>query len=303
MLMTIEKVVIDTYIRSLPFTAKKLASKANPQSADQLVELVEGQQVALEVLCSGQPRKAEPSTRPKKRKRKEDHTGTPTKDEGTPTANSPRLRPFLNLDSRKCYGCGELGHIAWNCPAHIVPMPSSVNEVVTGHPCGLLRACWAEESGSSPVSPVGANGKDTTALLDSGSMVTLIRRPDFAQSPNLTDTVAITCIHGETKDLPHSSTYRPQRDNTWDQWELSQTCLCQSLSDGISRCSTNCGPVCPKMWGTEGTRREEEVGKVGGTPEGRMPSCVDSRKWTPRHQPIPSRRGTLKPDWRERWRV
>ena len=79
-------------------------------------------------------------------------------------------------------------------------MPSaSTSEVANGRPCGLQMACWTMESGPSPVTPVRANGKDTTALVDSGSMVI---RLDIAQSPNLAETVAITCIHGETKDYP-----------------------------------------------------------------------------------------------------
>ena len=158
--------------------------------------------MAFKVLCSGQPWQAELSTRPKEPKRAEDHAGTPAKDGRTPTASSQRQRPFLNLDSRKCYECGERGHIAWNCPNHDVPMPlASASEVATGRPWGLRMECWAEESGPSPVTPVRANGKDTTALSDTESMVTLIR-PDFAKSPNLTDTVAIMCIHGETQDYP-----------------------------------------------------------------------------------------------------
>uniref|UniRef100_A0A6Q2YMH5 SCAN box domain-containing protein n=1 Tax=Esox lucius TaxID=8010 RepID=A0A6Q2YMH5_ESOLU len=65
-LTPIEKVVIDKFLRALPYEAKRLACQTNPQSADQLVELVEGQQVALEVLRSGQTRK-------KERKKTEDH--------------------------------------------------------------------------------------------------------------------------------------------------------------------------------------------------------------------------------------
>ncbi|KAM9553730.1 uncharacterized protein ACWYII_035315 isoform 1-T2 [Salvelinus alpinus] len=121
-LKPIKKVVIDTFLHSLPSEAKKLASQANPQSADQLVELVEGQQVALEFLRSGQPQKAEPSTCPKEQKRAEEHAGTPAKDGGSPTASSPRRRPFLNMDSRKCYECD----IAWNCPNRDVPRPQPV---------------------------------------------------------------------------------------------------------------------------------------------------------------------------------
>lgn len=89
-LTPIEKVIIDTFLRYLLFKAKKLASQANPQSADQLVELVEGQQMAFKVLCRGQPWKAELSTRTKEPKRAEDHAGIPAKDGGTPTASSQR---------------------------------------------------------------------------------------------------------------------------------------------------------------------------------------------------------------------
>eukprot|EP00063_Salmo_salar_P045966 XP_014020801.1 PREDICTED: uncharacterized protein LOC106582338 [Salmo salar] len=78
---------------------------------------------------------------------------------------------------------------------------ASASEVANGRPCGLLMACWPRDSGPSPVTPVRANGKDTTALVDSGIMVTLVR-PDVAQSSNLAETVAIMCIHGETKDYP-----------------------------------------------------------------------------------------------------
>ena len=41
-LTAMEKVVIDKFMRALPYEAKKLASHSNPQSADKLVELVEG---------------------------------------------------------------------------------------------------------------------------------------------------------------------------------------------------------------------------------------------------------------------
>lgn len=220
-----------------------------------------------------QPRKAEHSTRPKERKRAEDHTRTTAKDGGAPTASSPRLRLFLNPGSRKCYECGEPGHITWNCPNHYVPIPSaSASEVATGHPCGLLMACWAEESGPSPVTPVRANGKYTTALVDSGSMVTLIR-PDFAQSPNLTDTVAITCIHDETKDYP---THTPPPTDHKGTTHMASGSRSEPACAGPYRRDFL---MFRQLWtsmsgdggGTEGTRREEKSGELGGTPEGGMP--------------------------------
>ena len=42
----IERVVMNRLMRSLPFEVKKLACQAKTQSMDQLVELVEGHQVA-----------------------------------------------------------------------------------------------------------------------------------------------------------------------------------------------------------------------------------------------------------------
>ena len=84
-----EKVVMDKFLRSLPYKAKKLASQAlHPQSADQLVELVEGHQVAVEVLRSGRPLRGEPNPRPRERIRTEDHGGVPARE--TPKARLPR---------------------------------------------------------------------------------------------------------------------------------------------------------------------------------------------------------------------
>ncbi|KAJ8392654.1 hypothetical protein AAFF_G00073280 [Aldrovandia affinis] len=52
-------------------------------------------------------------------------------------------------------------------------MPTATSEANTGRPCGLLMACWADEADTSHTTPVTANGKDTPALLDTGSMVIL----------------------------------------------------------------------------------------------------------------------------------
>jgi len=85
---------------------------------------------------------------------------------------APRRRPLIAPDNRRCYLCGETGQIAWSCPHRgDAPMPTASTSE-TGRPCGFLTACWAQQSGSSPLTPVKANGKDATALLDSGSAVT-----------------------------------------------------------------------------------------------------------------------------------
>jgi len=189
---------MDRFLRALPFEAKKLAGQSNPKDAAVLVDILEGYQAAQGLLRSGRPTKTETVIRPTERPRADDHAWRPT----APTpVEPPRRRPLMNPDSRRCYECGEQGHIAWNCPhREDVPMPTaSASE--TGRPCGLLTTCWGQESGGAPLTPVKVNGKDATALLDSGSAVTLVR-PDFARLPHLNSTLSVTCIHGETREYP-----------------------------------------------------------------------------------------------------
>ena len=184
-----ERMIMDRFMRALPYEAKKLACQNNPQSADQLVDLMEGYQAAQGVLRSGRPPKPEAA-----------HPQNP--EPRRAAVETQRRRPLVNPDRRRCYECGETGHLAWNCPqVRDVPMLTAASETPTGRPCGLLTTCWAEEGGTSPSTPVTANGQDTTALLDSGSMVTLIR-PEFAQLPHLEGTLGVTCIHGETRQYP-----------------------------------------------------------------------------------------------------
>ncbi|XP_056278905.1 uncharacterized protein LOC130199446 [Pseudoliparis swirei] len=80
-------------------------------------------------------------------------------------------------------------------------MVSATSEKPAGRPYGLLTTGWAEETGDSPSTPVTANGRDAIALIDSGSVVTLVR-PEFAQTPLLEDTLSVTCIHGEHRQYP-----------------------------------------------------------------------------------------------------
>ena len=58
-------------------------------------------------------------------------------------------------------------------------MPSAfADEGLTG-PC-LLTTCWAHQKPGAPNIPARVGGKDTEALLDTGSVVTLLR-PELAE--------------------------------------------------------------------------------------------------------------------------
>ena len=61
----------------------------------------------------------------------------------------------------------------------------------------LRTTCWSHQRTVSPSLPVRVGRHDTHALLDSGSMVTLIR-PDLADGPH-GQRVDVGCIHGRTE--------------------------------------------------------------------------------------------------------
>lgn len=53
-----------------------------------------------------------------------------------------------------------------------MPLASPGGEV--GHTVNYVTSCWAHYESTAPMVPVKVDGHDTEALLDSGSMVTLV---------------------------------------------------------------------------------------------------------------------------------
>ena len=174
---------MDRYTRSLPADARRLVCQGNPQSGDQLVELIEGYQAAQSAGRSDEPRR--PTARPRTGAMRTDRT---------------QGRPDAGQEVRRCFHCGEEGHTAWGCPHRRDASMPSASEV-SGRPCGLVEPVDQGRSSTPPMTPVRANGQDTTAMLDSGSAVTLIR-PEYAQEPYLQPSMGVTCIHGDTREYP-----------------------------------------------------------------------------------------------------
>lgn len=81
-------------------------------------------------------------------------------------------------------------------------LKSGKTDPVGGRPCHLMNSCWAHKE-TAPTIPTKVDGRDAEALLDSGSMGSLIQ-PQLVGEHNRTpeNPVAVSCLHEDTKEYP-----------------------------------------------------------------------------------------------------
>uniref|UniRef100_A0A667XFM0 CCHC-type domain-containing protein n=1 Tax=Myripristis murdjan TaxID=586833 RepID=A0A667XFM0_9TELE len=123
----VETLVMDRYLRALPYEAKKIISHQKLTTAMELVEAVEQYQAASDMLRPSRkepvvPAQARPSGLRQKCTKPDPPQSSPPKRGGSQTGQ-PRGSP--NSASRQCYRCGELGHISWQCEKPDEPMPTA----------------------------------------------------------------------------------------------------------------------------------------------------------------------------------
>ena len=75
-------------------------------------------------------------------------------------------------------------------------MPSAYAGEGPSRPC-LLATCWAQSTGGAPTIPARVMNVDTQALVDTGSVVTLVR-PDLAGG-KAGNPMEVACVHGDTR--------------------------------------------------------------------------------------------------------
>ncbi|CAL8326702.1 unnamed protein product [Boreogadus saida] len=77
--------------------------------------------------------------------------------------------------------------------------PPADADVGTGRPC-MLATYWAQGTSGTPTIPARVMNRDTQALLDTGSVVTLLR-PDLAGG-KAGEPMEVACVHGDTRTYP-----------------------------------------------------------------------------------------------------
>ncbi|XP_075949073.1 uncharacterized protein LOC142951429 [Anarhichas minor] len=198
----IETLVMDRYLRGLPYEAKRVISHQKLTTATELVEAVEQYQAASDMLRPPRkdPRASLPA-RPHVHRQSgltpaNPHSNTPFRGSSQPVQH----RVVQNPEVRQCYHCGQLGHISWQCEKLDEPMPTA--ESASG-PHVHFAALLGESRDRRPTCPVKVNQRDVEALLDSGSARTLIQEAVLEASfPAQGNLIPVVCVHGDTREYP-----------------------------------------------------------------------------------------------------
>ncbi|KAK0131574.1 hypothetical protein N1851_033750 [Merluccius polli] len=160
---------------------QRILAHHHPDTVDDLIRQLENWQVAQQLSAS-------PRTTPRPTETRRDRRG-PTTSPQTPPPEPPIVAQE-GREGRRCYTCGQTGHIARYCTGdRDVLMPSAYVDEGMRRPC-MLATCLAQGMTGVPTIPA-------RALLDTGSVVTLLR-PDLAGGKE-GDPMEVACVHGDTR--------------------------------------------------------------------------------------------------------
>ena len=217
----VERVVMDRYLRALPAALRKWVGQGDPNTAAQMVDLVERYSATEDLINPPTPHfgvsrgarspsgsgKTVPGFKSLGRVDKTVVTADETV--GPRPGDWPKkpgrfLGPLkgLGVGQIRCFRCHELGHIAANCPLNDEPMQCDYVDRVRRISLFAQVACVATSQSrlEKQMCVISVDGKPLTALLDSGSVVTLVRSACVDPAKLHPSSIGVICIHGDTRD-------------------------------------------------------------------------------------------------------
>ena len=258
----VEAVVVDRYLRALPYEAKKVVSQSTPVTAGALVEAVEQYQATNEMLRMG--KKEQPMSQgrhvnpyPQPERPPSSNAGRQINIQGRYQTDWGQRKQIPERDAQRCYRCGEVGPISRQCNKGDEPMPTA--ESASSQPTHLYASLMEGSEHQAFTCPVKINKQDVEALLDSGSNYTLVHKPlmegtDWHQE----GTRPVACVHGDTRQYP---TCTVKLITTQGQCEVKAGVL-DSLPVSLL-----IGRDCPlflKLWREIQERRSKQAGQPRG---------------------------------------
>lgn len=202
----VERVVLDRYLRALPEELQQWVSLGDPQSPDLLVEMVERYQVTAETCGTGrfQRTKATQKMRlvetPGKRGWRNPGT-SPQDNQGTIASMSESSALSQRVENILCWHCHNRGHVQAQCPLRDEPMDCGAVHGVSYYSQSTCIAHLDLTEGRFECD-VWVNHSPARALLDSGSMVTLVHPRVMEKVSPTRRTLTVVCIHGDTRKYP-----------------------------------------------------------------------------------------------------
>ena len=184
----LDRLLADVFWRALPYPLQHWIGQVSPGNALEMVDLVERYEATRNLQGGSfgrgpvKPRKSPPQTR------------RPAK----PAWDVPLADPSPVV----CWQCREPGHIRADCPHRGEPMDTNYGYRHSLYARKLCATGFSETIDNSHLCQVEVGDTLAVALLDSGSLVSLVRAALVRPTEYTGRKVGVVCIHGDLKDYP-----------------------------------------------------------------------------------------------------